>query len=494
MLTRTMRVLVTGATGYVGSLLVPRLLSAGHAVRVLARDPARVAGRPWAGDVEVARGDVLDPSTLVPALAGIDAAYYLVHSMGERSRFHERDLAAAGNFGAAAREAGLRRIVYLGGLGNDAGPLSLHLASRHATGERLRAAGVPVTELRAAMIVGAGSLSFEILRYLAERLPVMLCPRWTSTRSQPIAIRDVLDYLVAALASEEAAGRTVEIGGADVLGYRDLLAGYAALRGLRRWLVPVPVLSPGLSSHWVHWMTPVPKGIARPLIEGLRHEVIVRDDLARRLFPAVNPMGYREALAEALAALERGELQATWSDALGTSQGDLRPAVLTTAEGMILERRQLDVAAPAPAVFRAFTGLGGERGWLYADWAWQTRGLLDRLCGGVGLRRGRRDPDRLRVGDALDFWRVEEVIAPRVLRLRAEMKVPGRAWLQFEAQPRDGGGARLVQTAYFAPRGLAGHAYWYALYPVHAAIFRNLVRRVGARALALAAAGPAEVA
>jgi uncharacterized protein YbjT (DUF2867 family)/uncharacterized protein YndB with AHSA1/START domain len=486
-----MRVLVTGATGYVGSLLVPRLLAAGHEVRVLARDPARAAARSWGARVEVVRGDVLDPATLGPALGGTDAAYYLVHSMGPNPRFHERDLAAAGHFAAAAEAAGLRRIVYLGGLGDDAGPLSEHLASRHATGARLRAGRVPVTELRAAIIVGAGSLSFEMVRYLAERLPVMLCPRWVYTRVQPIAIRDVLDYLVAALDREEAAGRVVEIGGEDVLTYRDLMQGYAALRGLRRWLVPVPVLSPGLSSHWVHWMTPVPKGIARPLIEGLRSEVVVRDDLARRLFPEVKPMGYRAALAAALEGLERGELQATWSDALATSQGDRRPAVLSTTEGLVVERRAVAVDAPAEAVFRAFSGLGGERGWLYADWAWRARGLLDRMVGGVGLRRGRRDPDALRVGDALDFWRVEEVSPPRLLRLRAEMKVPGRAWLQFEAQPAEGGGVQLVQTAYFAPRGVAGLAYWYALYPIHGAIFANLVRRVAERARALAATAPA---
>jgi hypothetical protein len=311
----------------------------------------------------------------------------------------------------------------------------------------------------------------------------MVCPRWVYRRIQPIAIADVLDYLVAALDARGSAGQVVEIGGADVLTYRDMMLGYARLRGLRRWLVPVPVLTPWLSSHWVHWMTPVPSAIARPLIEGLRNDVVVRDDLARRLFPGVRPVGYEQALAAALSNLEHGDIETAWSDALSTSQGAAPPVRLSAQEGMIVERRQLFVPEPPEALFRSFTGLGGDRGWLYANWAWRLRGALDRLAGGVGFRRGRRDPDHLRTGDALDFWRVEAVEPPSLLRLRAEMKVPGRAWLQFEARPAQGGSV-VVQTAYFAPRGLSGHLYWYALYPAHAAIFRNLVRRVAERARA----------
>ncbi len=482
-----MRVLVTGATGYVGGLLVPRLLQAGHEVHVLARDPARVAGRSWAASAHVLRGDVLDRASLAPALAGIDAAFYLVHSMSGRAGFHERDLAAAGNFAGAAGTAGVKRIIYLGGLGDAATGLSHHLASRHATGARLRAGGVPVLELRAAIIVGAGSLSFEMIRNLVERLPVMIAPRWVYQRVQPIGIGDVLAYLTAALDGPPL-DRVVEIGGPDVLTYRAMMLGYAKLRGLRRWLVPVPVLTPALSSHWVHWTTPVPKALARPLIEGLRSEVVVRDPAARVLFPTVKPVGYQEAVAAALAELDRGELQASWTDALAASQGDTVPCLLSSERGMIVERRQVAAGAPAAAVFRAFTGLGGRRGWLYADWAWRVRGILDRLVGGVGLRRGRRDPDAVRAGDALDFWRVEEVDPPRMLRLRAEMKVPGRAWLQFETQPRPDGGVQLLQTATFAPHGLWGLAYWYLLYPIHGLIFSNLIRRVAARARTLAAA------
>ncbi len=477
--------LVTGATGYVGGRLVPRLVEAGRRVRVLARDPARLAGRPWAGSVEVIQGDVHDPSTLPAALDGVEVAYYLVHSMGEHASFAARDRDAARAFGLAARDAGVKRIVYLGGLGAADSRLSDHLRSRQETGEALRSGGVPVTEFRAAVIVGSGSISFEMIRWLVERLPVMVCPRWVFQRIQPVAIADVLSYLLSAPGVPESANRVVEIGGADVITYRDMMLGYAAKRGLRRHLVPVPVLTPRLSSHWVRWMTPVPAAIARPLVEGLRNEVIVRDDSALRLFPSIHPLSYAEALDRALEKLERGEVETAWSDALSNSPPGVPTVTLTTVEGMIIERRTVQVDLPPEPLFRAFTGLGGERGWLYMDWAWKIRGALDLLAGGPGFRRGRRDPDHLRPGDALDFWRVEAVEPGRLLRLRAEMKVPGRAWLQFEAQPRDGG-SLLSQTAYFAPRGLAGHLYWYLLYPVHAAIFGNLVRRIAERGRSLA--------
>lgn len=478
--------LVTGATGYVGGRLVPRLIETGRRVRVLARDPSRLAGRPWIDAVEVVQGDVHDPSTLPAALAGVEVAYYLVHSMGEHAAFAERDRDAARAFGEAAHAAGVRRIVYLGGLGAADAGLSDHLKSRQETGAALRSGGVPVTEFRAAVIVGSGSISFEMIRWLVERLPVMICPRWVFQRIQPVAITDVLSYLVAAPSVPGAADRIVEIGGADVLTYREMMLGYARKRGLRRRLIPVPVLTPRLSSHWVRWMTPVPASIARPLVEGLRNEVIVRDDSALRLFPDIHPLSYSEALDRALERLERGEVETAWSDALASSPPGVPTVTLTTQEGMILERRTVQVDLPPEAIFRTFTGLGGERGWLYMDWAWEIRGMLDQLVGGPGFRRGRRDPDHLRPGDALDFWRVEAVEPGRLLRLRAEMKVPGRAWLQFEAQPRDDGGTLLVQTAFFAPRGLAGHLYWYALYPVHAAIFGNLVRCVARRGRLLA--------
>lgn len=476
------RVLVTGATGYIGGRLVPRLLDAGYPVRCLVRDPARLAGRPWVSRVEVVAGDCLQPETLPAALAGVSAAFYLVHSMAAGWDFAQRDERAARQFGQAARAAGVRQIIYLGGLGDPATALSAHLRSRQHTGAVLRESGVPVTEFRAAVIVGSGSLSFEIIRYLTERLPVMICPRWVYSRAQPIAIRNVLDYLVAALDTPACVGQVVEIGGADVLTYGEMLRGYARVRGLRRWLLPVPVLTPRLSSYWVHLVTPVPAAIARPLIDGLRNDVVVRDDSARRWFPAIEPMPYEAAVRLALANVESGRVETAWSDAVASSQGDATPVQLTTHEGMILERRQCVVAAPADRVFRVFSGLGGNTGWLYWNWAWRIRGAVDRLLGGVGLRRGRRDPRKLRAGDAVDFWRVEAVEPNRLVRLRAEMKLPGRAWLEFRADPRADGRTLLSQTALFAPRGLSGLVYWYALYPVHAMVFRGLVGRIARRA------------
>ena len=471
-------VLVTGATGYIGGRLVPRLLDAGYRVRCLVRDPGRLEGRPWRSRVEVARGDVLDPASLEAATAGVGTAFYLVHSMASGGDFHERDVIAARNFAHAMKRAGGRRIIYLGGLGDPASGLSQPLESRQLTADALREAGVPVTEFRAAVIVGSGSLSFEIIRYLTERVPIMICPRWVYTRVQPIAIRNVLDYLVACLQVPDSAGQVVEIGGADIVTYGEMMTIYARVRGLRRLMIPVPVLTPRLSSYWVHLVTPVPSTIAQPLIEGLRNEVIVRTDGARRLFPGIKPIDYATSVANALERLEIGALETAWSDALITTQGDRPPVVLTTSEGMVIEKRQLTVEASPAAVYRSFASLGGERGWLTMNWAWQLRGALDRLVGGVGMRRGRRDQYDLRPGDAVDFWRVEHVEPNRSVRLRAEMKVPGRAWLEFEVTAAEDGHSAFTQTALFAPRGLAGWLYWYSLYPMHAIIFDGMIHRI----------------
>jgi uncharacterized protein YbjT (DUF2867 family) len=471
-------ILVTGATGYIGGRLVPRLLEAGYRVRVLVRDSARLQGRPWSEQVEVVQGDVLDPASLAPAMQGVSAAYYMVHSMSGSSDFDQRDIQAAHNFGDAARQAGVERLIYLGGLGDPDAELSKHLRSRQDTGEALRESGLPVTEFRAAVVVGSGSISFEMIRYLTERLPVMICPQWVFTKVQPIAIRDILDYMVSSLVTPESTGEIIEIGGSDVLTYGEMMLGYARVRGLKRRLLPVPVLTPRLSSYWVHIVTPIPAGIARPLIDGLRNEVIVRSDKSQRLFPDIQPMDYHSAVSLALDDLQARHVETSWSDSLVSSQGDIRPVVLTTVEGMIIEQRQRVAQVPPADAFQVFSSLGGQTGWLYFNWAWRMRGVMDRLVGGVGLRRGRRDPQDVRVGDAIDFWRVEAVEIPRLLRLRAEMKVPGRAWLQFEAAPYKEGRTLLTQTAYFAPKGLFGLAYWYLLYPFHRIIFSGMVERV----------------
>jgi uncharacterized protein YbjT (DUF2867 family) len=477
-------ILVTGATGYVGGRLVPRLLAAGHRVRCLVRDPARLQGRPWLGDVEVVQGDMLQRDSLPAALRDVGVIYYLVHSLSGGINFSQQDVEAARNCAQAAGAGGVERIIYLGGLGNPETDLSPHLRSRHETGDVLREGSVPVTEFQAAVIVGSGSLSFEMIRYLTERLPVMICPKWVFTKIQPIAIRNVLDYLVAALGCPESIGLTLEIGGRDVLTYAGMMMEYARARGLKRRMIAVPVLTPRLSSYWVHLVTPIPANIAQPLIKGLGNEVVVRDPKALRLFPQIELFDYETAVRLALALVDTRGLETMWSDALTSSQGSRTPRTLTTREGLIVERRQQVVSAPAESVYASVARLGGTRGWLYMDWAWQIRGIMDRLCGGVGMRRGRRDAENLRVGDSLDFWRVEMVEPGKLIRLRAEMKVPGRAWLEFESRPGLPGETLLLQTALFEPKGLLGLLYWYILYPIHGLIFSGLIRKIAEAALA----------
>jgi uncharacterized protein YbjT (DUF2867 family) len=480
-----MKILVVGASGYIGGRLAALLQARGHDLVLMSRDARPLAAR--FPEAQVVAADLLDPATLPRALEGIEVAYYLAHSMGAGERgFAERDRQAARNFAQAAGRAGVSRIVYLGGLGDDSADLSHHLASRQETGAELAAHGVQVTEFRAAVIIGSGSASFEILRHLTERLPIMITPRWVGTRCQPIGIRDVLDYLVGALDHPEVSG-VVEIGGPDVLSYGDMMRGYARLRGLRRLMIPVPVLTPRLSSYWVNLFSPVPATIARPLIEGLRNEVVVRDPRPAAAF-GLHPLPYAEALERAVDRTGRHDVESTWFDAFAAR--DKRSlSSLSSSEGMIVERRQRTVAATPEQVFAEVERVGGDAGWPHANLLWRVRGLMDRALGGVGMRLGRRHPDHLRVGDALDFWRVEEVRRPALLRLRAEMKVPGRAWLQYEVEP-DGGGSRLVQTAFFEPKGLPGLAYWYVLYPVHGRIFQGMVRRLAEQALRRASGVP----
>jgi uncharacterized protein YbjT (DUF2867 family) len=479
------RVLLTGATGYVGGRLLGALVAAGRSVRCLARRPETLRHR--AGPrVEVVAGDVQDRESLDRALAGCEAAYYLVHSMGVGSGFEEADRLAAASFGEAARAAGLRRIMYLGGLGSGGG-LSPHLASRQEVGRLLAASGVPTLEFRASIVIGSGSLSFEMIRALVERLPVMVTPRWVRTAAQPIAIEDVIAYLLAGLDVELPESRVFEIGGKDVVSYEGLMREYGRQRGLRRLIVPVPVLSAGLSSRWLGLVTPLYARVGRKLIDSLGNPTVVTDESARRVFP-VRPRGFREAIARALANEDREFAETRWSDALSAA-GLPRSRAGVRFGTRLVDSRTVRVGVPPAVAFEPIERLGGATGWHAAGLLWRMRGFLDLLVGGVGLRRGRRDPRHLVVGDAVDFWRVEAIEPERLLRLAAEMRLPGRAWLVFEVEP-DGAGAVIRQTALFDPVGLLGLAYWYALFPLHALVFGGMLRGI-ARAVGEREAGPA---
>jgi len=444
-------ILVTGATGYVGSQLLKALLRAGHPVRCLVRRPEAL-GEDVRGRGEVARGDALDPASLRAALEGAGTAYYLIHSMAGAGSFEEKDRTAAQLFGRAAREAGLERIIYLGGLGRRE-KLSAHLRSRQEVGEILRSSSVPVIEFRASIVIGAGSLSFEMIRALVERLPVMVAPRWVAVPAQPIAIDDLLAYLLAALDLPAGASRVFEIGGADRVSYGGLMREYARQRGLKRVILPVPVLTPRLSSLWLGLVTPLYVRVGRKLIDSIRHPTVVEDDAALSVFP-IRPRGYREAIREALAQPHAG---------------------------LLMDSRSIRVSVPPERAFEPIGRIGGRTGWYYANWLWELRGVLDRMAGGVGLRGGRRHPGELRAGDIVDWWRVEACEPGRRLRLAAEMKLPGRAWLEFEVAG-DCSSSTIRQTAIFDPRGLLGRAYWYAVYPLHQLVFKGMLRSIAAHA------------
>lgn len=475
---RDSTVFVAGATGYIGGRLVPRLLAGGRRVRCLAREPRKLAERPWSGDprVEVVGGDVAAPDALARAMEGCSAAYYLVHSMtAAGGDFRERDRVLAENFARAAAKAGVSRIVYLGGLGETGPDLSEHLASRRETEVALASGPVPVTVFRAAMIVGSGSASFEILRYLVERLPIMITPRWVRTECQPIAVRDALHYLVACLDVPETIGRTLDIGGPEVASYDRIMRIMAEERGLRpRLVLPVPVLTPRLSSLWIHLVTPVGHRIASPLAEGLRNRVVCRDDEAARLMPSTR-LTIREAIAAALGRYDSGSIETTWADA-GPMPGDPGFAGGTVFE----DRRSIEVRAGAPETYRAVCRIGGGQGYYAADILWRIRGWMDRLVGGPGLRRLRRDPERVAFGEALDFWRVTGLERDRRIELRAEMRLPGEATLEFVVEPREGdpSSCRLTQVARFKPKGLLGIAYWWAVWPLHGIVFRGMIEGI----------------
>lgn len=473
---------LTGATGYVGGRLGTHLLDAGYRVRCLVRSSPKLNARPWASEprVECREADLMDPQGLAEHLNGCRAAYYLVHSMqAAGSAYARRDLEMARNFAHAAECAGVKRIIYLGGLGELGDELSEHLSSRRDVEEALACTSVPVTVLRAAMIIGSGSASFEILRYLVERLPVMITPRWVSTESQPIAIRNVVHYLVACLGVEVTSGRTLDIGGPDVLTYRELMRTMAeALKLPRRLVVPVPVLTPRLSSMWIHLVTPVSYRMARPLAEGLRNRVVCRDDRAHRLMPQ-ELLTVRESINAALGKIKSEQVETAWSDA-GPIPGDPEWA----GGKVFIDERRTDISAGPGAVFDAVCKVGGGHGYYAADRLWRLRGAMDKLAGGPGLRRGRRHPQKLAAGDALDFWRVSAVDPPQRLRLVAEMKLPGKATLEFTIKPVVHAGSEhkqtttLSQTARFRPAGLLGLLYWYAVLPLHHVVFSGMLRGI----------------
>jgi uncharacterized protein YbjT (DUF2867 family) len=472
------RVLLTGATGYVGGRLLRKLEESGRPVRCMVRRPEALSGRA-AEQTEIVHGDVLEPESLHEAFAGVTAAYYLVHSMAASGPFADADRRGAENFAAAARTSGVGRIVYLGGLGAEH-DVSTHLESRHEVGRILRESGVPTIEFRASIVIGSGSVSFEIVRSLVDRSPLLLIPRWVVSRTQPLAIEDVLAYLLAALDLELEQSRLFEIGGPDRVTYADLMREYARQAGLRRAVIRVPLATPRISGLWLSVVTPVYASIGRELIETLRNDTLVGDGAARGAFP-IRPRGFRQAIERALANEDREFAETRWSDALsahpGRNWGGVRLGQRAVAS------RRIRVAASPEQTFAPIQRIGGETGWYYANGFWRLRGLLDQVVGGVGLRRGRRDPVRLAVGDTLDFWRVEAFEQDRLLRLSAEMKSPGRIWLQFEVDG-DEAGATLCQTAIFDPHGLVGLAYWYALYPVHYLIFEGMLRRIGQAAIA----------
>jgi uncharacterized protein YbjT (DUF2867 family) len=471
-------VLLTGATGYVGGRLLHALEERGVPLRCLVRQPERLAGR-VAATTELCPGDVLDPAGLDAALAGVDTAYYLVHTMGGKGDFEQSDREGARHFAAAARRQGVRRIIYLGGLGDQREALSPHLRSRHEVGALLRESGCQVVELRASIVIGAGSLSFEMVRALVERLPVMVTPRWVEAEAQPIGIDDLVAYLLAAGELPEGPSRVDEIGGPERLTYGDLMRRYARIRGLRRWMIRVPLLTPRLSSLWLGLVTPLYARVGRKLVESIRHSSVVLDPRGAAEYP-VEPAGVDEAMRRALADEDQDAVKTRWCDAL-SSAGHPTDWSGVRFHHRLVDARSRVVRATPERAFRPIEGIGGANGYYAAGFLWTLRGALDLLVGGVGMRRGRPHPEHLRVGDPLDFWRVEAVEPGRLLVLRAEMKVPGRAWLKFEVLPH-AEGAEVRQTALFDPAGLAGLAYWHSIRPLHGWVFSRMLRGIAAAA------------
>lgn len=479
-----MKILVMGATGYIGGRLVPLLIEQGHEVRCLSRHPEKLRGVWWAADCEIIQGDALDPDSLTPAMQGIDAVYYLVHSIGTGGSFSDSDRRAATITADAAGAAGVSRLIYLGGLVPQNQVASEHLASRAEVGQIMLDGSVPAVVLQAGVILGSGSASFEMLRYLTEQLPIMVTPKWVSSHVQPIAVRDVLRYLTQSLELPEETNRRLDIAGPDVLTYREMMQRFALVDGLRkRIIIPVPVLTPRLSSHWVNVVTPVPKAIAQPLIESLRNDAVASENDIETLLPGAL-IGFDEAVRLALDKIRSAQVITRWSGAEWPgAPSDPMPTDPEWSGGTVYrDERSTVVGASAEYAWQAVEGVGGDRGWYSLPLAWRLRGTMDRLVGGVGLRRGRRDPDHVHVGDAIDFWRVEEVDPPALLRLRAEMKLPGDAWLEFSITTEgveSGGKVTLLhQRALFIPRGLPGRLYWLSISPLHNIVFGSMIENL----------------
>ncbi|CAN5181442.1 SDR family oxidoreductase [soil metagenome] len=480
-----MRILVTGATGYIGGRLVPRLLDAGHQVRVIVRDPAKLRDVPWASRVEIVTGDLRDAAATAHALAGMDAVYYLVHAMGARGDFEAAERTSAGNVARAAKAAGLQRIVYLGGLHPDVPieKLSRHLRSRAEVGRILLESGVPTVAFQAGVVIGSGSASFEMIRHLTDVLPYMPAPKWVRNFIQPIAVRDVLHYLLAAVTLPADVNRTFDIGGPDVLRYGQMMNGYALEAGLRqRPIASLPVLTPWLASQWVNLVTPIPRKLAVPIIESLQFDCVATEhDIARYIpDPAGGLTGYRKAVRLALAKVRDGEIETSWQDAtIAGAPSNLLPSDPDwSGHTVYTDLRVQHSDAPVERLWSVVEGIGGQNGWYSFPLAWAVRGWADKLVGGVGLRRGRRNATRLNVGDALDFWRVESVERGHSLRLRAEMKVPGPAWLEMTTEADPKGGSIYRQRAIFFPAGLAGRLYWYSILPFHGVIFAGMANKI----------------
>jgi uncharacterized protein YbjT (DUF2867 family) len=468
-----LKILVAGASGYVGGHLVPKLMELNYSIRCLARNPEKIRARNWS-NVEIVKGDVLEPETLQSGFQGVDIAYYLIHSMGTKENFESLDIQAARNFGKAAKQAGTKRIIYLGGLAGESKELSPHLKSRQETGKALAESGVPVTELRASIIIGSGSASFEIIRDLTKKLPLMITPKWVKSLCEPIAIKNVLEYLLACVDEPRTIDQVLEIGGGEILSYRKMMKSVAEVMGKKILMIPVPVLTPRLSAYWLNIVTTVPMSIAHPLVEGLRNDSICTDFRIRDWIN-IELLSFKDAVGKSLERDASGAIESSWTEA-GSKPGEIK---IRSKPGRLLQDKQIiETTIGAEKVFSSIQKIGGNVGWYYAGWAWRLRGLVDRLIGGVGMRLGRRHPSQIRVGDPIDFWRVEKYIPKSHLKLKAEMKLPGEAWLEFKVDSNSKGNTVLQQIATFKPNGWIGSLYWYILSPAHLCIFKNMARNI----------------